>query len=278
MPRRGPQDAARAGALPRWSSDASRRVCGHPPPPSRRRCRAVTSCWSYFRCCAAAGGRRLRRRPQVAWGRRAVVASFAAGVALWLSGTGVLMIGVTWVEATLTVLWVLSIHPSDEPARQHGWAIRRGGPDCVLAECLREPGLYKVADTFDWERNTDRLLRVFSEVCSPIGAATRASGRRGRAGLVGDRACVGSAHLDQHRWRLPKLAGHRPSRPVDVLSATYFPRQTLGGTVGRGGDLPRASDLTSRTCLGGRCGGPGGRHQSRSGRQNLAFYCVRRRA
>lgn len=38
-----------------------------------------------------------------------VVATIAAGLALWFGGTGVLLIGVPWADATLTVLWVLGI-------------------------------------------------------------------------------------------------------------------------------------------------------------------------
>lgn len=38
-----------------------------------------------------------------------VVATVAAGVALWVGGTGVLLLGVPWADATLTVLWVVGI-------------------------------------------------------------------------------------------------------------------------------------------------------------------------
>jgi UDP-GlcNAc:undecaprenyl-phosphate/decaprenyl-phosphate GlcNAc-1-phosphate transferase len=38
-----------------------------------------------------------------------IVATVVAGVALWVSGTGVLLIGVPIADATLTVLWVLGI-------------------------------------------------------------------------------------------------------------------------------------------------------------------------
>lgn len=56
----------------------------------------------------------------------------------------------------------LVVPPGDAVAMAR--AIERLRTDPILAERLRKNGLRRVADTFDWERNTDRLVEVLSDV------------------------------------------------------------------------------------------------------------------